>query len=169
MWVRTLALAVGAQQGLAVHQEHVERRAKYQVARDYADSVRKPMLVVGGPYGGNSVNFWFRVPAHGWGDVCLDLNPETCSGGPPELEIIEADVRNIPFSDKYFGSAFVSHVLEHLPTVNDAQMAFAELNRVSNKVIVASPGKDVITSWLNPDHHLWVQQKNDGSLVVEQR
>ena len=169
MWGRLLLIG-GIQQGVSIYQEHVERQVKYQMAKAQAETVGKPLLVVGGPYGGSGAGFrsWFRMPSHGWGDVCMDLDPDACAGCS-NCQTIEADVRDIPFSDGYFGASFVSHVIEHLPTIADAEVALGELNRVSNKVFVAGPSKTTLWAWINPDHHLWVDQLQDGSLKVEQR
>ena len=136
-----------------------DRNQKYAAARAYADSVGKPMLMVGGPYGSNPLRGLFNMKAHGCGDVCLDIDPRACTG----CETVVADVRDIPFPDRYFASAFISHVIEHLPTVEDAGLAVNELMRVADRVWVAYPGKQSVIAHLIPDHYLWVTEK-DGYL-----
>lgn len=66
---------------------------------------------------------------------------------------------HIPFADKTFGAVFVSHVLEHLSTTDDAKHALEELNRVAEKVYIVYPSRNSIGGWLTPGHHLWVWQE----------
>lgn len=146
---------------LAIQQvmEHLreldQRRVDFQQARDYSDSVGKPLLVVGTP------KFVFNHPC---GDVTIDINPDVAKWCDTEI----ADVRAIPYPDQYFGAAFISHVLEHLPTVQDAYDALEELHRVAEKVFVVSPSKLILVAWLHPEHHLWVTPDGEG-FIIEQR
>ena len=156
-------------QGGVMYRQSLERKVKYEAARAYANSMGKPLLVVGGPYGSNPLRHIFLTPAHGYGDVCLDIDPEACMNCPKGCKVEVADVRDIPYPDGYFASALVSHCLEHLDTVADCQQAWVELHRVSDAVFVAGPSKSSLLAWLIPDHHLWVEQQADGSLRVEQR
>ena len=151
-------------QGLVSLEQVNDRNRKYAAARAYADSVGKPMLMVGGPYGSSPLRRIFSMKAHGCGDVCLDIDPEACQGCPT----IVADIRDIPFPDQHFGSAFVSHVLEHLPAVEDAGLAVNELMRVADQVWVSYPSKQSVIAYLIPGHYLWVTEK-DGALLFEQR
>lgn len=132
-----------------------ERHQVFNQAREYADSVSKPLLVVGAP------KFGFNHP---YGDVTIDISPSVPT--PYDYEI--ADVREIPYQDKYFGAAHVSHILEHLPTIEDACRALDELERVAEKVFVVSPHKHSLMAWINPNHHLWVIPSG-GGYVIEQR
>lgn len=138
-----------------------ERNRKYREAGQAAQARGKPLLVVGGPYGSGIGGQIFHFKAHGCGDVCLDLNADSCDGCPTTV----ADVREIPFGDAYFGAVYVSHVLEHLPTVEDAAQAVNELYRVADEVFVVSPPKSSIYAWLYPGHHLWVSQDAHGILI----
>ena len=67
------AKAVGL--GLLTHQAlgmvamRRESRGKYAVARQVADDLGKPLLVVGGPYGSAISGRLFGMKAHGPGDV----------------------------------------------------------------------------------------------------
>lgn len=144
--------------------EFKDRKDKYTAALNYSNSVGKPMLVAGGPYGPWS-RFW-AIPAHGCGAVCLDLNAESCRGC--DIAIV-ADIRKIPYSDKFFGAAFASHIIEHLPTVEDGKVAITELNRVAEKVFIAYPRKTSISAQLHPGHHLWVSEVDNGDFLLEQR
>ena len=154
-----ILLALAGFQVAVTLREHDERRSKYQEAVAYCKTAGKLLLVVGGPYGGVS---WMK--AHGCGDVCLDINPWACRG----CETVVADIREIPFPDGKFGAAYVSHILEHLPTIEDARRAVGELYRVSDKVFVCGPGKLNLHAWLMREHHLWVKQDND-TIWVQQR
>ena len=161
-WLRA---GLGLWQGMVMLGQTAERREKYELARQYADQVGKPLLVVGGPYGDSPFRCMLDLPAHGWGSVCLDIEAQACEGAP---QVVVADVREIPFPDGYFASVLVSHVLEHLPSYGDCAQAVRELQRVADRVYVAGPSKQSFIAWLVPDHHLWVTQE-DGVLYVEER
>ena len=164
MW--PLLLGMLGWQALVLYGEGKERWRAYESARAYADGVGKPLLVVGGRWGANPLRRLLRIPAHGCGDICLDTEEHACTGCPA---FIAADIRDIPLPDKYAGAALASHVLEHLPTIEDAQKAIAELHRVADAVYIVSPFKQDILAWLIPEHHLWVEQRPDGSVFLEQR
>jgi len=166
MNIRAFLLPIGVWQGVAHYKQALERQVKYEAARAYADSIGKPLLVVGGPWGANPFRSLLKIPAHGCGDVCIDIHPEACEGCS---NTVEADIRDIPFPDKYFGAALASHILEHLPTVDNCERAISELHRVANAVYVAGPSKQSILAWLIPEHRLWVTQKQDGAIEIEQR
>lgn len=84
------------------------------------------------------------------------------------LHIIEADIRDLPLPDKYFGSAFASHILEHMPTLEDLQVAVNQLMRVADKVFIVTPYKSNMVAHLIHDHFLWVRQTPEG-LYAEER
>ena len=160
-----LLCITGLHQIAVMYSHQVDRNQKYELARVYADHVGKPLLVVGGPYGAAGFRRLMNLPAHGFGNVCIDLDPNACYGS---AEYVQADVRDIPFPDKYFGAAFVSHVLEHLPTAQDCIGAVNELNRVAEVVLVASPTPSSIIASLIPGHWLWLYQEGD-TLYIQQR
>lgn len=146
--------------------EASERHREYAKASEYAGSVGKPLLVVGGPYGVGFLRSGFlRSPAHGFGDVCMDIDPMACRGAP---EAIRGSILDIPYPDKYFGAAFASHVLEHMATVDIAVSAYDELSRVADRVFIATPRRLNVLAQFNPNHHLWVWQ-GDGSVYFQQR
>ena len=153
--VKIILAGLVAREGMQQAVELGERRRVFNQAREYADSIGLPLLVVGTPKWG------FNHPC---GDVTIDIQPGL--GGNCEVEI--ADVRSIPYPTGYFGAAYASHVLEHLPTVDDAVMALDELERVAEKVFVVSPHKSSIAAWLYPGHHLWITASGDG-YIIEQR
>jgi len=153
-------------EGLIQLKEASERGYVYQLAEQKAKELNKPLIVVGGPEGGNYIlKQILKYTAHGCGDVCVDIDPKACvcSNFP-----IVASVTNIPLPDKYGGAVYVAHVLEHLPTIYDAQLAWQELNRIADYVFIIYPDKLSISAWLHPDHHLWVYEQN-GQVVFEQR
>jgi hypothetical protein len=88
-----------------------KRRSLYAEARAYAERVRKPLLVIGGPLGSGAFRRTFNIKAHGYGDVCTDIDPLSCRGAN---RFIQADITHLPFRDKEFGAVFVSHVLDKL-------------------------------------------------------
>jgi len=148
-----IAILLGGYQIAVSCLERKQRQDVYNLAYRAALERGKPLVVVGGHKG-----------RHGTGHVCVDVNTESCRGAPV---IIKADIRDIPLPDKYAGAAFASHVLEHLPTVFDAEIAMKELYRIADRVFIVSPHKWNPIAWLHPDHHLWVTQ--EGETVTLQR
>lgn len=162
---RIFFTALLANQAVQSAKAIVEKNIAFREAFYTAEQSGKPLLVIGGPYGSGS-NRLFHFPAHPCGDVCLDIEPASCSGCP-EVEI--SDIRQIPYAHGYFGAAFASHVVEHLPTAGDALMALDEMQRVADYIFVVSPRKANIVSWIVPSHHLWVWQGYDGSIYISER
>lgn len=146
---------LAAREGILQSIELNERHKVFNQAREHSNSLRLPLLVVGTPKHSFS---------HPEGDVTIDNDPDKQGHGNTEL----ADVRDIPYPSSYFGAAYASHILEHLPTVDDACVALDELKRVADKVFVVSPHKSSIIAWLYPGHHLWVTNSGDG-FILEQR
>jgi len=106
------------------------RVSLYHEARDEADRRGKPLLVVGGPYGGGAIRRAFHLKAHGFGDVCTDIDPIACKGAP---QVVTADITDLPFEDKEFGAVFVGHVFRHLGP-EDKALAKQEVSRVADSV-----------------------------------
>lgn len=152
-------------QSMVLFKDERARANKFQAATDLARGAGKPLLVVGGPWGTFGIRKLFGVKAHGCGDLCVDIDSRACLGCPYE----PADVRDLQFSDKQFGASFSSHVLEHLDTWENVQLAWNELHRVADKVFVCLPGKDNLIAWAAPEHNLWVHQVGDDTLKVEER
>jgi len=142
-----------------------DKNRQYRAADNYARERGKPLLVVPGPWGVKSARRWFNKPAHGGGDVCLDIDRRAVYGHPCA---VVGDVTNIPFADNTFGAAFASHLLEHMPTIGDAERALDELNRVADAVFIAYPSRQSFAGWLVPEHSLWVWQKDD-KIYLKQR
>ncbi|MFC2044148.1 methyltransferase domain-containing protein [Chloroflexota bacterium] len=135
-----------------------DKNNKYQTAKSYAHKRGKPLLIAGGPWGSRPVRRWLRIPAHGDGHVCLDIDRNAIGEHPNG---VVATVTHIPFGNKSFGAVFVSHLLEHLASVDDAKKALAEFNRVAEAVYIAYPFRQSISGWITPGHHLWVWQKDN--------
>lgn len=111
-----------------------DRRKNFARALAAARRRGKPLLVVGEPDG--------EYPC---GDVTVDLRPTSVCGN-----YVRADVQNLKaFRDGQFGSALVSHVLEH---VDDPEKGLAELHRVADEVFVAYPRPWRLVTWLVPGH-----------------
>ncbi len=151
--------------GLGLHQTVVglrelgERHALFAQAHESAALRGKPALVVG-------------MPRYPWEYACspsvtLDLDPAVLTDCP--LSGVVADIRAIPYPDSAFGAALVSHVLEHLASIDDVALAWRELWRVADEVLVAYPQKDFIVNWLAEGHHLWVTPVSPPVLDVEER
>ena len=138
--------------------EIAQKNKKYESAVKCCGKLGKPLLVAGGPWGNQGIRQKLNMPAHGAGDVCLDIDRRAFNGHPRGLL---ADVTSIPFADKTFGAAFASNLLEHLPSVKSANKALRELNRVSEKVFLVNPSRQSVGAWLHRGHHLWVWQKGN--------
>lgn len=141
------------------------KKKQYQTALAYAQSKNKPLLIAGGPYGNQRIRHLLKRPAHGSGDICLDIDRNAVNGHPNP---VIASVTHIPFSDKTFGAVFASHLLEHLPTTIEARQALAELDRTAEAVFIVSPSRQSFSGWLHPGHHLWVWQSGKTT-YFEQR
>jgi len=142
-----------------------DKSRKFRAASGHARNEGRPLLVVGGPWGAKPARRWLNKPAHGLGDVCLDIDPRAIHGHPAG---VIASVTNIPFGDNVFGAAFASHLLEHLPTTGNARLALEELHRVADRVFIVYPSRQSIGGWVVPEHRLWVWQKGDD-IYLKQR
>jgi hypothetical protein len=151
--------------GVAVHQAGVhvqqlaERAEVFRTATAVAATRGKPLLVVGRP------RYRFNNPCSPDG-VTLDLDPAVLSDCP--YSGLVADVRDIPLPTGSMGAAGVFHVLEHIPTLEDAQTAWRELCRVADQVFVAYPRKAGVWNHLIGTHYLWTVPQG-ANLLVEER
>lgn len=153
----TLAkLALAYQVGVTTREIH-ERHKYWRQARDYADYVGKPLLVVG-------------MKRHAWepsnGDVTIDLDPAVAQieGG------LVADERQIPFNDKTFGAVYNAHTLEHLATAEDVELAVNECVRVAERAVFLCPDPlNFVSHMLCPSHNLrlWFDQTNNRITVTD--
>ena len=142
-WFIVLVTALGIIWQLSVWIGETRFKNKqYHSALAYARSKNKPLLIAGGPYGNRRVRHLLKIPAHGSGDFCLDINRNAVDGHP---NAVIASVTHIPFMDKTFGAVFASHLLEHLPTTVEASQALAELNRTAEAVFIVSPSRQSIS------------------------
>jgi hypothetical protein len=141
-----------------------QKNKRYKAAVSWSQKLGKPLLVAGGPWSNTGIRRWLNMPAHGGGDVCLDIERQAFQGHPRGLV---ADVTHIPFSDKTFGAVFASHLLEHLPSIYSANKALDELSRVAETVFLVYPSRQSVGAWLHPGHHLWVWQKGKVVYVKE--
>jgi len=153
-----ICLGIGGWQLAVWLGEIRDKNKKYRAASAYALERNKPLLVAGGPWGARRTRHLVKVPAHGEGNVCLDIDRNAIDGHPNG---VIANITHIPFSDKSFGAAFASHLLEHLPSTDEAKKALAELNRIAEAVFIAYPSRQSIAGWVIPEHHLWVWQKGN--------
>ncbi len=159
-----VCFGVGSWQMAVWLSEIRSKNKSYQAARAYAAAKNKPLLVVGGPWGSKPVRRMLKMPAHGNGDVCLDIERKAISGCPNG---IAASVTDIPFRSKAFGAAFASHVLEHLPSANMANRALRELDRVAEVVFIVCPSRQSVTGRFMAGHHLLVWQKGKAFYLKE--
>ncbi|OGN90615.1 MAG: hypothetical protein A2Z70_00125 [Chloroflexi bacterium RBG_13_48_17] len=159
---------VGISLGVVVWQlavwsgETSQKYKRYKAAVSCSRKHGKPMLVAGGPWSDRGIRRRLNIPAHGGGDVCLDIERRAFDGHPCG---VLADVTHIPFSNKAFGAVFASHLLEHLPSIPSANEALDELNRVAEEVFLVYPSRQSVGAWLHPGHHLWVWQKGNAIYI----
>ena len=142
-----------------------QKNKRYKAAVSCSRKLDKPLLVAGGPWSNRGIRRKLNMPAHGGGDVCLDIECRAFKGHPRGLI---ADVTQIPFFDKAFGAVFASHLLEHLPSISSANRALDELNRVAEAVFLVCPSRQSVGAWLHRGHHLWVWQKGN-TIYIKQR
>ncbi len=141
------------------------KNRKYREAQAFARARNKQLLVIGGPWGVQPFRRWLNKPAHAGGDVCLDISARALAG---HICPVVASVTDIPFADKAFGAVFLSHVLEHLPTGEDARKALDDMDRVADGVFFVYPSRQSIAAWIITDHKLWIWEKN-GQIHIRQR
>lgn len=159
-----IIVAIGLWQLIVWLIEIRDKTRKYRAALACARSSGKPFLV-GNPWGVKPFRRFFNKPAHGGGDVSLDIDRQALAGQPGA---VLGTITHLPFADKTFGAVFLSHVLEHLPTAEDAKRALEEMKRVADSVFIAYPSKQSIAGWIVRDHHLWVWQ-DDKCTYIQQR
>jgi hypothetical protein len=146
LWFIALAIVVGVglwQLAVWVIENRFKGR-QYKAACARALREGKPLLVAGGPWGVTRTRRRLNRPAHGGGDVCLDIDCRAFDGHP---RAVVASVTHIPFA---------------------ASQALDELNRVAEAVYIVYPSRQSFSGWLVPDHHLWVWQK-DSTTYLRQR
>jgi membrane protein DedA with SNARE-associated domain len=141
-----------------------DKNHKYRAALNFAKKIGKPLLVVGGPWGVKSFRRIFNKPAHGSGDVCLDIDQRAVTGHPCA---VVASCTDIPFADKTFGAVFSSHVMEHMPTTQAAKQALEEMKRVGESIFIAYPSRQSIAAWIIREHHIWVWQKGKKTFLKQ--
>lgn len=76
-------------------------------------------------------------------------NIDIALNGMPHFLQLDIETESLPFADKQFGVAFLSHVLEHL---DNWQFALAEASRVADHVVVVLPDPVYFSGWLAPEH-----------------
>lgn len=76
-------------------------------------------------------------------------NIDIALNGMPHYIQLDIETEPLPFSDKQFGCAFASHVLEHL---DGWRFTLAEMARVADYVVVVLPDPTYFSGWLAPAH-----------------
>ena len=77
------------------------------------------------------------------------MNIDIALDGMPHLIQLDVERSPLPFTDKQFGCAFASHVLEHL---DNWQFCLEEMVRVADYVVVVLPHPLYFSGWLAPEH-----------------
>lgn len=76
-------------------------------------------------------------------------NIDIAPNGMPGFVQLDIEAEHLPFSEKQFGVAFLSHILEHL---ENWQFALVEACRVADYVVVVLPHPAYFSGWLDPQH-----------------
>lgn len=76
-------------------------------------------------------------------------NIDVALNGMPRFLQLDIETDPLPFSDKQFGAAFLSHVLEHL---DNWQFALDEASRVADYAVVVLPHPAYFSGWIVPEH-----------------
>ena len=90
-------------------------------------------------------------------------NIDIAANGMPHFIQLDIEKETLPFSDKQFGCAFMSHVLEHL---DNWDFALSEAMRVADKVVVVLPHPLLPTGWLDPRHKQHFSFKDIGDIEL---
>lgn len=155
---KTLAWLAGAWiLGSYVYDVLIRPGSEARRARQAARDLGKPMLNVGAGTPGSSLRAALLGPQL-VGDHNLDKAAPPGDPGPDRVTY--GDVERLPYRDKEFGSAFTSHVLEH---VDNPDQALAELNRVADVVVNVTPRWWAPHTWCYRDHQWYVTQ--DGKFL----
>lgn len=154
VWAKLIALGLAAYEGTLQLQETSERHEYWNLGRNYANQVGKPMLQIG-----RRIRPWEPPLA----DVVLDLDERVLDS--PEGVI--ADERAIPFPDHYFGACYNSHTLEHLNSAEDIQQAINECCRVADYAIFLCPSPYGIISILKPEHKFRLLFKENNEIIAK--
>ena len=88
----------------------------------------------------------------------IDIAPD----GMPRFIQLDVERDPLPFSDKQFGCAFASHVLEHL---DNWQFALDEMERVADYVVVVLPDPAYFSGWLAPEHRQYFSRDDIEALA----
>ena len=75
----------------------------------------------------------------------IDIAPDAM----PHFIQLDIEREALPFADKQFGCAYLSHVLEHL---DNWRFALAEACRVADYVVIILPHPAYFSGWLAPEH-----------------
>jgi len=90
-------------------------------------------------------------------------NVDIAPNGMPHFVQLDIETDRLPFTDKQFGCAFLSHILEHL---DNWQFALDEASRVADYAVVVLPHPAYFSGWLTPEHRQHFS-KNDINTIVQ--
>jgi len=117
--------------------------AAFGYRRPFFDEAKKAARMVGKPL----LNAGCKSAYTELSDINLDIVPREVPN------FVRGDIQDLKmFTDKQFGAAYASHVLEH---VEDPEAALRELHRVANHVFIIMPFPLWPWAWFHPDHK-WI-------------
>ena len=139
------------------------RDTEFEKARNHADSLGKPLLVIGRPDGwtedrevkkGDSS--WWNTGAHPCGDITIDVRPIKGNECPNYISTDAADLSMIPTGS--IGAIFSSCTLEHIPNLPQAYREMLRVLDFHGEIYSVLPQRYSIFAWIFPHHH-WVIDK----------
>jgi hypothetical protein len=139
--------------------EYYLRWKRFRQAHSFASRRGKPLLIIGRP--GSPLRLY------GCGDVCIDIDPRVVNDCP-ECGLV-ADIKKIPFGDRYFGAVFCSHILEYLPSVAEAEKAVREMERVAERIFICHTLRwNLLWRYFSIAQVLWVSSTR-GKITAKER
>jgi len=139
-----------------------DKNRKYKAATEYAQKSGKQLLVIGGPWGVKSYRRLLDRPAHGNGDVCLDIDRRALESHPCAVVASCTDIHS-PINPLAQYSAVT---FWNICRLRKWRTGSSEMNRVAGAVFIAYPSRQSLAAWIIRDHHIWVWQK-DGKLFLD--
>lgn len=159
-WIFVLGGWVAVNEFVRLQQRHNGRKKLFDLARKKADSIGKPLLVIGRPDGWtkdrtvrDGDTSWAKTGAHPCGDITVDIRPKDASSCPNYIQADASDLSMIKTDS--VGAIFSSCTLEHIVNLPNAYKEMIRVLSPNGEIYSVLPQKWSIFAWLFPTHH-WV-------------